>query len=188
MTQTTQATLNVLSTSGETLALVTAVLAAVAAAISTCIAAWQGLLMKSSERNRTQPIVVAYERGDPFRDNDNLIFAVSLANEGAGPAFNIRFGVLLNGVRHAYRARPAGTQSAGDVPRGLGPGGTLPEAAPAYDLVVDDMADSDTATLEKRAYWCRYENAFGQQWETENAWQPEEKLKIRALPRFRHVR
>jgi hypothetical protein len=70
----------VLATSGEAIALVTAVIAAVAAAISACIAAWQGVLMKRSERNRTQPIVVAYERGDPRREEDDLVVAVSLAN------------------------------------------------------------------------------------------------------------
>ncbi len=115
-----------LATSGEGLALVTAVLAAVAAAISTCIAAWQGVLMKSSERKRTQPIVVAYERADPTREGDDLIFAVSLANAGVGPAFNIRFGITLDGVESAYRAQPAGAHRAGDVPRALGPGRTLP--------------------------------------------------------------
>src|SRR3954470_3350930 len=102
----------ILATTGEAIALVTAVIAAVTAAISTCIAAWQGVLMKRSERNRTQPIVVAYERGDPTREEEgDLIFAVSLANEGAGPALNVRFGITLDGVERAYTPRPAGGQN-----------------------------------------------------------------------------
>jgi hypothetical protein len=63
----------------------------------------------------------------------------------------------------------------------------LPEGADAYRLVVDATADSEMAALEKRVYWCRYENAFGQGWETENAWQPDEELLIRALPRLGHA-
>ena len=39
----------------------TAGIAAAMAAVSTCIAAWQGVLMKRSERNRTQPIAVEGE-------------------------------------------------------------------------------------------------------------------------------
>src|SRR5215213_3078075 len=158
----------VATTGGEAFALVIAVIAAVAAALSTSIAAWQGVLMKRSERNRTQPIVVAYERGDPAPEGRDLVFAVSLANEGAGPAFNVRFGILLDGAEHAYRPLPAGAQGAGDVPRALGPGRTLPEGADRYRLVVPDVA----AALHTRVYWCRYENAFGDSWETRNAWQP----------------
>jgi hypothetical protein len=116
----------VLATTGATIALITAVIAAIAAAISTCIAAWQGLLMKRSEQNRTQPIVVAYERGEPVRKAADLIFAVSLANEGAGPAFNVRFGIAFDGIEQSYTAQPAGAHGYGDVPRALGPGRTLP--------------------------------------------------------------
>jgi hypothetical protein len=172
----------VVATSGETLALVTAVIAALAAAISTCIAAWQGVLMKRSERNRTQPIVVAYERCGPTREGNDLVFAASVANEGAGAAFNVRFGITLDGVEHAYKAQPAGPEGAGDVPRALGPGRTLPDGVDAYRVLAPDAAASTVeAALEKRFYWCRYENAFGDGWETRNAWQPEEELHIRAL-------
>jgi hypothetical protein len=179
--ETTQAAF-VVAISGEAIALVTASIAAIAAAISTCIAAWQGILMKRSERNRTQPIVVAYERGDPLYEGGDLVFLVSLANEGAGPAFNVRFGVLLEGGERRYTPRPAGAQGQGDVPRALGPGRTLPDSGDAYRLVVTDTAAADAgASLESRVYWCRYENAFGDSWETRNAWRPEEELRIRAL-------
>jgi hypothetical protein len=171
---------SVLGTTGETLALATAVVAAVAAAISACIAAWQGVLMKRSERNRTQPIVVAYERGEPVRQGRDFVFMVSLANEGAGPALNVRFGITLDQVEHAYRARPAAAQGAGDVPRVLGPGRRLPDAADAYRLVVPQEGMS-AETVQRRFYWCRYENAFGDSWETQNAWQPDEGLHIGAL-------
>lgn len=177
-----QATLFI-ATAGEAIALVTAVIAAVAAAASTTIAAWQGLLLKRSEQNRTQPIVVAYERGEPRQEGPDLVFAVSLANEGAGPAFNVHFGIRLDESEHSYKPRPAGSGGAGDVPRAFGPGRTLPDGADHYSLVVPAIATAPTA-LERRVYWCRYTNAFGDSWETQNAWRPEEELHIRSLPGY----
>lgn len=177
---------------GESIALITAVIAALAAAISTCIAAWQGILMKRSERNRTQPIVVAYERSDPRDQGNALVFDVSLANEGSGPAFNVSFGVTLDGVEYAYRPRPASGQATGDVPRALGPGRTLPEDTVAYPLVLSGLTVAAAGTaLESRLYWCRYENAFGDGWKTRNAWQPAVELEIdpvRARPRLGALR
>jgi hypothetical protein len=171
---------SVLATTGATIALVTAVIAAIAAAMSTCIAAWQSLLMKRSEQNRTQPIVVAYERDQPVRQGTDLIFAVSLANEGAGPAFNVRFGIAFDHIEEPYLAQPAGAHGYGDVPRALGPGRTLPAEAHAYTLVVSNAAEA-ADSLPNRVYWCRYENAFGESWETRNAWRPDEELHVRAL-------
>jgi hypothetical protein len=108
--------------------------------------------------------------------------AVSLANEGAGPAFNVRFGILLDGGERRYTPRPAGGQGPGDVPRALGPGRTLPDSGDAYRLVVTDTAEADgAASLESRVYGCRYDNAIGDSWETRNAWRAEEQLRIRAL-------
>jgi hypothetical protein len=180
--ETAQAALFV-ATGGEAIALVTAVIAAVAAAASTTIAAWQGLLLKRSEQNRTQPIVVAYERDEPTQEGPDVVFAVSLANEGAGPAFNVRFGIRLGDSEHSYIPRAAGAGGAGDVPRALGPGRTLPDGADRYRLIVPGIGRGGAQTvLERRVYWCRYENAFGDSWETRNAWRPEEELRIRSLP------
>jgi hypothetical protein len=170
----------VLATSGESIALVTSSIAAIAAAISASIAAWQGVLMKRSERNRTQPIVVAYERGSRAGESGEHVFLVALANEGAGPAFNVRFGVALDGIEATYTPHPAGSEGAGDVPRALGPGRTLPDRDLAYTVVLSDVARADVV-LENRVYWCRYENAFGDSWETRNAWRAEEELHIRAI-------
>jgi hypothetical protein len=171
-----------LVTSAEGIVLATAVVAALAAAISACIAAWQGHLMKRSERNRTQPIVVAYECALPRRDGNDLVFAIRLANEGAGPALNIRFGVAFAGVTCPYEPLPAGPEGAGDVPRALGPGGQLPVRRDAYALVARTQAVVEDAALERRVYWCLYENAFGDGWETRNAWQANEELHIGRAP------
>ena len=173
-----------LALSGDAIALTTAVVAAVAAALSASIAAWQGVLMKQSERKRTQPVVVVYERGPPEFKADSVILAASVANESAGPAFNVRFGVRVDGLEVQYTPRPAGAQGEGDVPRALGPGRTLPDGAVSYPLVIptEGIRELDRV-LESRVYWCRYENAFGDGWETANAWRPEEELHIRAIDR-----
>jgi hypothetical protein len=174
--------------SGEGIALAIASVAAVAAALSTGIGAWQGVLMKRSERNRTQPIVVVYERGDPEEHDGKLHFSVSLANEGAGPAFNVRFGIAVEDVELAYEPRPAGAEGAGDVPRALGPGRTLPEGGRSYSLAFSESAvDKREDALARRVFWCRYANAFGDTWETRNAWRAGEELEIRAIPRARAV-
>lgn len=136
----------------ESLALVTASVAAVAAALSSGIAAWQGVLMKKSERNRTQPIVVVYEQEPPKFDNGTLLFAVSLANEGAGPAVNIRFGVSIDEAVASYTARPAGPGGAGDVPRVLGAGRTLPEGDRLYPLAFPLSSPNLQEALERRVY------------------------------------
>jgi hypothetical protein len=74
------------ASSGEAIALVIAVVAATAAALSTGIGAWQGVLMKRSERNRTQPIVVVYERSGPKQSDGNLDFFCVGSQRGSGPS------------------------------------------------------------------------------------------------------
>jgi hypothetical protein len=173
---------SLLAVTGEGIALVTAVTAATAAAISAGIAAWQGLLMKRSERNRTQPIVVAYEQGEATREKGQLIFHLYLVNEGVGPALDVRFGVLLEKVEYRYIPRPAGAHGTGDVPRALGPGRRFPPGGGLYELVVPDTTRSgESLALERHVCWCRYRNAFGQRWETRNSWQPDVELEIERL-------
>jgi hypothetical protein len=117
---------------------------------------------------------------------DGELSSVSLANEGAGPAFNVRFGIAVGNVEVAYVARPAGAQGAGDVPRALGPGRTLPEGAGGYSLALaEQVVEKRESALDTRVYWCRYENSFGDTWETRNAWRAEEELEIRAVPGVR---
>jgi hypothetical protein len=170
----------VLAVSGaEAVALVTAVVAAVAAALSTAIAAWQGVLLTRSERRRTQPVVVAAEWGEPEHDGGSLLLAVALTNEGAGPAFELRFGLAVDGEEVRYTAQPAGPLGLGDVPRVLGAGRTLPEGGGSYSLrVPPDFVRRHDGQLENRILWCRYKNSFGDPWETQNPWQADHPLRI----------
>ena len=167
---------------GEAIALGVAATAAVAATLSAGISAWQGLLIKRSERNRTEPLVVVYECGEPERVAGHVQLGVMITNEGVGPALNVRFGIRLHGERLPYRPRPASGQGPGDVPRAIGPGRTLPEHNRAYLLLVPVTELSEGGTVpEERAYWCVYENSFGDTWETVNAWRPDINLEIRSV-------
>jgi hypothetical protein len=61
-------------------------------------------------------------------------------------------------------------------------GRALSTSAEAYRFAVP-KASADTSALENRVYWCRYENAFGDGWETRNASRPEEELRVRSIAR-----
>ena len=54
----------------------------------------------------------------------------------------VRFGITVAGVELAYESRPAGAQGAGDVPRALGPGRTLPEGGGSYSLAFSEPVDA----------------------------------------------
>ncbi len=123
-----------------------------------------------NERRRTQPIVVAHEEhGRTFTDKPDY-FAVGgyITNESSGHAFNVRFGVELNGVRHCQKLRVEDPDS-GNVQRVLRPverrptAGSWPVLIPQL-LLLGTKGDPDPG----RVYWARYENARTQTWETRN--------------------
>lgn len=171
----------VLASASETLALTIAVTGVVAAAVSACIAAWQGFLLKTSEVNRTQPVVIAYETEDPWMIGENPVFGVTLANEGAGTAFNLQFGVILNERRFFYEPEPARGGGEGDVPRALASGQRLPGNGDRYSFQIDRTDLPKDCPLDQRIYWCTYENAFKRVWETQNAWLTPVTLKVKRL-------
>jgi hypothetical protein len=165
------------STAAEQILLATAVVAAVAAAASAVFAAFQSRMMKRNERYRTQPIVIAYATGSPEFGIDVSVFGVFLVNRGVGPAINIHFGITLGGKDFPYQPLPAGAGLDGDLPRALEQGGRFPPGGDAYQLrVLADHSETKNAV-----YWCRYQNAFGETWETENPVEPNEPFSLRQV-------
>jgi hypothetical protein len=84
----------------------------------------------ANERKRSQPIVIAHERGrEPWLSKDTGVWiAAALAyitNDGEGNAFNVRFGVELHGVRHPFRMEAA-DPTTGDRQRILRKGERVP--------------------------------------------------------------
>jgi hypothetical protein len=136
-----------------------------------------------NERRRTQPIVVAHEEhGRRFTDKPDY-FAVGgyITNESSGHAFNVRFGVELNGVRFSQKLRATDPDS-GNVQRVLRPGerrpteGSWPVLIPQRSLLGTN-GDPDPG----RVYWARYENARTQTWETRNPADRSGRLDIRRV-------
>lgn len=155
----------------------------------TAVSVW---LAGRSERRRTQPIVIVHGMGstrfaDDGREGGELALDAWLSNEGGGPAFNVRFGVEYDGVRFAWRFDQEDPET-GSRQRVIRSGDRLPEEGKAFVIPIPwakAQAGSGKAADDGRIYWCRYENAYGQMWETRNPWKRWEDLDIR---RVRFVR
>lgn len=143
------------------------------AALAAAVTAWITL---ANERKRTQPIVIAHEsRGRHLEQTAaaGTLWVVDayLTSEGAGPAFNVRFGVEFHGVRYPYRLTND-DPSAGNVQRVLAPGARRPEQGTWAILLTSSdiwgLAAQGGAPDPGRLYWARFENAQGKTWETRN--------------------
>jgi hypothetical protein len=143
----------------------------------------------ANERKRTQAIVVAHEEhGRRFSDKPDY-FAVGgyITNESSGHAFNVRFGVELNGVRFSQKLRVEDPDS-GNVQRILRPGERRPTAG-SWPILIPQLSllGTDGDPDPGRVYWARYENARKQTWETRNPWDRSARLDIRRV-RFIGIR
>ncbi len=178
-------------TTAEWLELAGAVIPAVAASAAVAAVA----VNIRNERRRTQPIVVAHEwssrRFAPGGSPAAWVVESYLTSEGAGPAFNVRFGVEFNGVRYPYRLRPEDPDS-GAVQRVMKAGERRPPGeTESWPILIDSLslwgraAESDQpGDLDaKRVYWARYENARGETWETINPGDRSARLDIRRVKR-----
>jgi hypothetical protein len=132
-------------------------------ALFASVQLWQSNL---SERRRSQPVAVANGAGGPDLGEYNVF----LTNHGTGTAFNVRFGVRLDGREFAYGGG-SGLRFT------LSPGERVPvlglnvfEVKVPLDAYVD--SPKGVGVDERRVYWARYENALGQTWETANPADP----------------
>jgi hypothetical protein len=162
-------------------------------AVATLIALVNVAITVVNERRRGQPIVIAHAAGNrrfaPSSSPAAWVVDAYLTSEGAGPAFNVRFGVEFNGVRYPYRLTVEDPDE-GNIQRVLRPGERRPESG-SLPIVIDSLsmwgraAESENpGDLDaKRVYWARYENAQGQTWETRNPGDRSTKLDIRRVRR-----
>jgi hypothetical protein len=173
-----------------------------AAVAALLFAAWQVWLTIGNERRRVQPIVIAHEtESRRFREGrPGWSFKAYLQNSGQGSAFNVRFGVQVEGVRWPHRMRDEDPPS-GNRQRVVEPLSRLPEAG---DFEINFSSVELIGAVHKyrskrepgrdldagRIYWCRYENAIGQTWETRNPGDRSADLDIRRvrLVRWRESR
>jgi hypothetical protein len=152
----------------------------------TAAGIWSAL---TSERRRTQPIVVAHAVGERrFADRgDGQFLDAYLTNEGEGAAFNVHFGVDYRGVRFPWKFSEQDPDT-GTRQRVVRAGTRLPEdenALFAIPIPYARAALGGEETDEGRVYWCRYENAFGRMWETRNPWQRFGDMDIKPVHFFR---
>jgi hypothetical protein len=150
--------------------------------------------MREVAARQVYPLVYAHEWHGPIWDNDEQAFAMRyyLSNEGLGPALNIEHGVRVGakefifGHRDPYRFRS------------IQPGEFLPPLDPADPNPVppghltrfvqrNDYYATGVAGPHLRpseiVYICRYEDLFGDRWETANSNDPTTRVAVRRLPR-----
>lgn len=168
-----------------------------AIAIITAIAALTALanvwIAMVNERRRRQPIVIAHEHNSrrfaPTSSAAVWVVDAYLSSEGAGAAYNVRFGVEFNGVRYPYRLT-IDDPDAGNIQRVLRAGERRP-ASESWPILIDSLSlwgraseSEQPGDLDaKRVYWARYENAQGETWETLNPGDRSARLNIH---RVRH--
>jgi hypothetical protein len=168
------------------------------------IAAVSAWLSARNERRRTQPVVICNERASRTfsRDSVKWVTAVYLTNEGGGPAFNVRLGLRMRALHFPWRChrfpwraeRLEGRPSRARVIRAderFAKADPLSIYIDSVDLAVLAVAGMRrprrAGTIDDgRVYWCRYENAYGQTWETRNPHDPTADLRIRRV-RFPRV-
>lgn len=165
-----------------------------AAAVAAFIfAAWQIWLTIGNERRRIQPIVIGHETQSRrfTQGGSDWSFKAYLQNSGQGPAFNVRFGVEIESIRWPYRMRDEDPGS-GNRQRVVQASSRLPEKGD-FEIKVSGLEllgavekrlskEWPKASLDAgRVYWCRYENAVGQTWETRNPGDRSADLDIRRV-------
>lgn len=99
-------------------------------------------------------------------------YRVYLTNDGTGSAYNVRFGVRFDGREFAVGGG-RGTRYVIAQGARLPAPGTAPDTLEVQtDVSALVASPKGRGVYERRVYWARYENAFGQVWETANPADP----------------
>lgn len=136
----------------------------------------QGNAVREAARAQVQPIVFASFAGTAVRgpnenagiDEGEVSFSYSLANEGTGVALNVTHGVEIDGVESTF--------GEGMAFRAIAPGEIIPprdsliELHPSVAFKEVDLPANWSAA--SRTYWARFENVFGDRFETRNPLDP----------------
>jgi hypothetical protein len=132
---------------------------------------------RDAARAQLQPIVFAHAHGPAVQGpndeldlgEDDVAFLYYLSNEGIGPALNIAHGVECGGVDHAFGGgMEFRTARAGEFLPPLGESATQPVPSQFLRVVVAETELPATWRTLVRTYWVRFENVFGEQFETRN--------------------
>ena len=153
----------------------------------------QGTAIREAARAQLQPIVFAHAtqawvRGpeDPLQldlSAEQIGFPYYLANEGSGIALNIRHGVEIDGKDEEFGEgmefrvlRPGETAPILDATTGR-----LLQIRPLAVVKAEHELRSGWETRPRR-YWARFENVFGERFETRNPSDPQKSATFTRLP------
>jgi hypothetical protein len=155
-----------------------------AAVLALLLTAWQVRIAILGQQRAAQPVVVTHERRYDISNKGELEFAVWIENHGIAAAFNVRFGVELAGRRYPYALDDDSDRGARQV---VGAGERVP---PASEFTVRvpwtfyKGAEPNESVIPQRVFWTRYENPFGETWETLNPADPARDLQISRVRRW----
>ena len=158
---------------------------AIATAFLAFFALSQLVISMKTEARRALPIPIVHQEGGRAEYDT---FRVYLTNEGAGAAFNVRFGVSLDSLEYLAgegRGHRALVSAGGRIPEQLGTTIAVKVSLAPYALRKGGPDVDSRAT-----FFARYEDARGKTWETRNPADPTSDFKIGRPPRFlkRHER
>jgi hypothetical protein len=164
--------------------LATSDVVATAAVLALTISAWQLRLAVRAQRRSSQPVVVVHEVSRDMVGTGGMEFRVYLENHGVSPAFNARFGVELDGTPYPYSFGDDASRGARQV---VPPGARVPpqdEFELRASFAPYLLTQKGPGVGDRRVFWARYENPFGETWETRNPADPTADLEIRRVHRW----
>ncbi|MGH2742278.1 MAG: hypothetical protein ACREX8_03210 [Gammaproteobacteria bacterium] len=154
----------------------------------------QAEVTREAAARQVYPLVYAHEWKGPVWDEDEESFAMRyyLSNEGLGPALNVEHGIEVGKVEFVFG------HEGPYMFRSIQPGEFLPPLDPSTPDPVPPL--HITRHVERRDYYatgeagphqrpaeivyiCRYEDLFGDRWETRNSNDPTRRAAVSRLPR-----
>lgn len=156
------------------------------------VAREQAEITREVAAQQVYPLVYAHEWKGPVWDDEARGFEMRyyLSNEGLGPALNVEHGVQVGtrefvfGHGGSYMFRSV---QPGEFLPPLDP--TLPDPVPPLHISRfvsrgDYYATGEAGPHQRPSeiiYFCRYENLFGDRWETRNSNDPTKPAEVRSL-------
>ena len=140
----------------------------------------QGQAIRDAARAQLQPIVFVHRKARVLGPDHNMDLAETqvgftyyIANEGDGIALRIRHGVEINGRDKEFQGGEYRVLRADEsAPTTRDPRTREPREDAGFIVDVDERAFPDARTTMRINTWARFENVFGDRFETRNPIDP----------------
>jgi hypothetical protein len=136
------------------------------------------------ERRRTRPVVICHESRKRALEGSIWKASVTISNESAASAFNIRFGVKINDTHVGWKHDdndPGPSRLNVLRPDSRWPGASEPPIGIVIPDAVVFSGSLDKDPDEGRIYWAYYQSPGGDWWYTSNPASRDEDLTITRL-------